>query len=273
MYKRYEIVAGKTRIIRNTETSRIKTEKGKRRPKSNPTPEAVAKINRINQERDLTVKINANFKAGDIWLTLSYPEKLPIEECMKAVNKFKRNIRAAAKRKGILFRLIESTGIGQSSGKPHHHIVLNKEISRDMIIKYWPEEYIYMNSLWKSGNYQRIAKYMLKNAYQSKGERGKHTKAYRCSAQIKTPEPRVREMKRPTSYDPEDLKAHDGYFIDKDSIRVYDHPITGVPCIEYIEISLTDNPKIKYARGRKAKPEKIYREYQEEQLFIDQLEF
>lgn len=273
MYKRYEIVAGKTRIIRKTETSRIKTEKGKRKPKTNPTPEAVAKINKINQERDLTVKLNTNFKAGDTWLTLSYPEKLPIEECMKAVNRFKRNIRAAAKRKGIPFRLIESTGIGQRSGKPHHHIVLNKEITRDMIIKYWPEEQIYMNSLWKSGNYRRIAKYMLKNAYQSKGERGKHTKAYRCSAQIETPDPRVRDLKRPVSYDPEDLKAHDGYAIDRDSIRVYDHPITGVPCIEYIEVSLTEEPKIKYARGRKVKPERIYKEYQEEQLFIDQLEF
>ena len=265
-------MAGRTLLIRKTETSRIKTEKGKRKPKTNPTPEAVAKINKINQERKLTAMINHNFKPGDIWLVLSYPEALPIETCMKEVARFKRNIRNAAKRKGVSFKLIEATGVGERSGKPHHHIVLNKEISREMIIKYWPEEYMHMETLWTSGNYHRVAKYMLKNAYQSKDKRGKHTKAYRSSVSVVVPDTKEMIMKRPIGYDVEDIKPHDGYYIDRDSIRVYEHPITGAPCIEYIEVSLAEEPRIKYARGKKVKPEKIYAEHWEEQLSIGELD-
>lgn len=269
MYKRYTTVAGRTLLIRKTETSRIKTENGKRKPKQNPTPEAVAKINKINQERDLTAKLNHNFKSGDSWLVLSYPEIMHIEKCMKEIGKFKRNIRTEAKRRGITFKLIESTGIGERKGKPHHHIVISKEVTRDMIIKYWPEQYVHMETLWSSGNYHRVAKYMLKNAYQSKDKRGKYSKAYRGTRNIVTPQIKSEEMKRPLGYDPEDLKPHDGYDIDRDSIRIYDHAITGAPCIEYIEVSRTERPRIKYARGKKVRPEKMYQEYWEEQLFIE----
>lgn len=272
MHKRFTTVAGKTLLIRKTETTRIKTEKQKRKPKSNPTPEAVAKINKINQERDLTAKINHNFRPGDIWLVLSYPESLPIESCMDKLRIFKTNIRRVAKKKGIPFRMIESTGIGERKGKAHHHIVLNQEIGRELIIKYWPEEYVHMECLWSNGNYHRVAKYMLKNAYQSKDKRGKNKKAYRCSRTITTPVAKVKELKRPARYDIEELKPHDGYYIDYDSVRIYDHPITGAPCIEYIEVSLEEEPRVKYARGNVAKPERLYTEHWDEQLSIDELQ-
>lgn len=272
MYKRFTTVAGRTLLIRKTETSRVKTEPQKRKPKSSPTPEAVAKINKINQERDLTAKLNHNFEPGDTWLVLSYPTFLPIEDCMETVKKFKRNIRRAAKKMGIPFKLVESTGIGKRKGKPHHHIVLNKEITRTMIIKYWPEEYVHMNTLWRSGNYQRVAKYMLKNAYQSKDQRGAYAKAFRCSREVVTPKTKKESMKRPVRYDIEDLKPHEGYAIDRDSIRIYDHPITGAPCIEYIEVSLQEEPRIKYyRRGKTARPERNYKVQEEEQLSINQL--
>ena len=274
MYKRYTTVAGSTLMIRKTDSSRIKTEEGRRRAKLNPTSEAVAKINKINQERRLTAAINSNFMPGDLWLTLSYSEIHSIEHCMKEIAKFKRNLRNLTKKKGITYKIIESTGVGQKKGKPHHHIVISGSITRDMIIKYWPEEYVHIETLWSSGNYHRIAKYMLKNAYQSKGERGKHSKAFRSSVNVTVPQTREEEMKRPASYDPEDIKPHEGYYIDRDSIRVYEHPITGAPCIEYIEVSLTQRPRIKYySKGKAVKPEKQYREPVEEQMFTEQLEF
>lgn len=274
MYKRYTTVAGKTLMIRKTDSSRIKTEKGKRKAKTNPTSEAVAKINKINQERRLTAAINSNFAPGDLWITLSYAEIHDIEYCMKRIAKFKRNLRNLAKKKGIVYKIIESAGIGQKKGKPHHHIVISGSITRDMIIRYWPEEYVHVEVLWSSGNYQRVAKYMLKNAYQSKGERGKYSKAFRSSVNVVIPQTREEEMKRPANYDPEVIAPHVGYYIDQDSIRMYEHPITGAPCIEYIEVSLTERPKIKYySKGRLAKPEKQYREPIEEQMFIEHLEF
>lgn len=273
MYKRYTTVAGKTLLVRKTESSRVKTETKKRKAKKNPTPESVAKINKINQERNLTGMLNHNFKPKDKWIVLSYPDILPVDECMRRIKNFKRNIRNAAKKKGIQYKIIESIGIGEKQGKPHHHIVISKEITRDIIIKYWPEQHVHIETLWSDGNYNRVAKYMLKNAYQSKEERGKCSKAYRCSRNVATPRTRKEDMKRPIKYDPEDIKPHTGYYIDKDSIRIYDHPITGASCIEYIEVSLQEEPRIKtYSKGKKAGKEKYYKEHWEEQLSFDELD-
>ena len=90
-YKRFTTIAGKTIITRMTDSSFVKCEKG-RRPKMNPTSAAVAKINKINQERELTAKLNANFKPGDWWLTLSNEAGVTVEESMEKINKLKRGI-------------------------------------------------------------------------------------------------------------------------------------------------------------------------------------
>ena len=233
---------------------------------------AVAKVNRINQERDLTAKINANFRAGDLWVVLSYPERIPIEDAMARIEKFKRNVRNRCKKMGIAFKIIESTGIGEQRKKPHHHIVINAEVTRDMICRYWPEEYVHIETLWGSGNYNRVAKYMLKNAQQSKDKRGKNARAYRCSRTIATPQPRVEIMKREMAVDPDDLQPRKGYYIDRDSIRTYWHPITGAICYEYIEVSLEDAPRLsRYSRGRPARRERIYPEYWGEQMIMEDM--
>ena len=272
MYKRFTTIAGRTIITRCTDSSRIKTEKG-RKPKTNPTPAAVAKVNRINQERDLTAKLNANFKPEDLWIVLSYPDRIPIEEAMARVEKFKRNIRNRCKKAGVAFRSIEATGIGQLTNKPHHHIVLNAEVTREMITRYWPEEYVHIEFLWSSGNYDRVAKYMLKNAQESKDKRGKNARAYRCSRTIITPQARVEEMKRDMTIDPEDLQPRKGYYIDRDSVRTYWHPITGCLCYEYIEVSLEETPRLsRYSRGRPARREKIYPEYWDEQTIMEEMQ-
>lgn len=274
MYKRFTTIAGKTIITRYTDSSRSKTEKG-RKPKTNPTTAAVAKVNAINQERNLTMELNHNFRPGDLWLTLSYPEMVSLEEAMKRIERFKRNLRNLCKRKGILYKLIESTGIGEQSGKPHHHIVINKEITRDMIIKYWDEPQVHQEILWSSGNYRRVANYMLKNALSTKDRRGNHKKAWRSSRTVTRPETKKEELKRrPFSRtpDPEDLTPRKGYAIDRDSIRIYPHAITEEICIEYIEVSLEEEPRLKrYSKGRRTDPERWYPEYWDEQVTMDEM--
>lgn len=273
MYRRFTTVAGQTILTRCTDSSRVRTAKKSRKAKTNPTPAAVAKVNRMNQERDLTAKINSNFRPGDLWIVLSYQSKLPIGEAMKRIEKFKRNLRSLCRKKGIPFRMIEATGIGERKGKPHHHIVLNAEITRDMILRYWPEDQVHVETLWKSGNYNRVAKYMLKNAQQSKDKRGKNARAYHCSRSIVTPQARVETMKRELDVDPEDLKPRKGYYIDQDSIRTYEHPITGALCYEYIEVSLTEDPRLKrYTKGSPARKEPRYQEYWGEQMTMEDIE-
>lgn len=273
MYKRQTTVAGKTIITRYTDSSRIKTERRARKPKTRPTPEAVKKINAINQDRALTAILNANFEAGDLWVVLSHDEGTDIAAAMKQVESFKRNLRNMCRKKNVPYKLVEATGIGKRKGKPHHHIVINKEITREMIIKYWPEEQVHIETLWQSGNYNRVAKYMLKNALQSKDSRGKHKKAWRTSRTVVKPETREEAMKRPTTFDVEDLKPRSGYCIDRDSVRLYEHAITGAYCLEYIEVSMDEEPRLKrYNKGKKKQEERWYTENREEQITIKAME-
>ena len=270
MYRRLTTIAGKTIITRCTDSSRIGTDSRRRAPKTKPTPAAVAKVNKMNQERALTALLNHNFVPGDLWVVLSYPEKISTEEATKRVEKFKRNLRTFCRKNGIQYKLVESMGIGEKTGKVHHHIVMNSEIGRSTILKFWPEEYTHVNYLWADGNYRRIAKYMLKNAYQAKNQQGKYKKAWRASRTVTMPETRAEEMKRQPTYDIEDLTPRKGYAIDRDSIRMYEHPITGAVCLEYIEVSLTQEPRIqKYYKGRKVRPEPFYPV--DEQIGIEEL--
>lgn len=269
-YKRFTTVAGKTIITRMTDSSRIKLEKG-RKPKMNPTSEAVAKINKINQERELTAKMNASFRPGDWWITLSNEIGVTVEESMAKIAKLKRGLQRYCKREGIPYKMIETVGIGTVKGKAHHHVVLNQEIPMEVVYRYWQQEMVFAQPL-KGWNYQKVAAYMLKNAEESKNKRGKFMKAFRCSRQVTRPEPRVEEMTRAASYDIEDIKPRKGYQVDRDSIRVYDHPITGAACLEYIEVSMEPEPRIKrYYKGRPAKWEGLYPPGLPEQISIDEI--
>lgn len=270
MYKRSTTVAGKTIITRISDSSRVKTAKG-RRPKSKPTSEAVAKINKINQERELTAKLNATFKPGDWWLTLSNAAGVTLEESMAKIKKLKRNLQRYCKKRGIPFRMVETVGIGKVKGKVHHHVVMNNEIPLDALTRYWPEDYVFAQPL-KGWNYQRVAKYMLKNAEETKSARGKFVKSFRCSRQVRKPEPRVEELKRTSTFDIESIRPRKGYAIDRDSIRMFEHPIMGTPCLEYIEVSTEPEPRVKhYYKGRPIKWEPLYSGGVEEQMTIDQL--
>ena len=271
MYKRFTTVAGRTIINRYTDSSRIRTEK-RRKPKTNKTPEAVAKINKINQERELTAKLNASFGPGDWWITLSNEYETTIADSMERMSKLKRGLQRYCKKNGIPFKIVETMGIGQRSGKVHHHIVMNKEIPLQVLYRYWQEERVFAQPL-KGYNYQRVARYILKNAEESKNRRGKYMKAFRCSRQVVKPEPRVESMKRQPTYDIEDIKPREGYQIDRDSIRMYEHPITGAVCLEYIEVSLQPEPRIKrYYKGKPARFEPMYQACWDEQMTIEQIQ-
>ena len=171
---------------------------------------------------------------------------------MEKIYKMKRGLQRYCKKNDIPFRLVETMGIGAMTGKVHHHIVMNKEIPLEIVARYWQEEHIFAQPL-KGWNYSKVAKYMIKNAEESKDKRGKYMKAFRCSRQVVRPEPRIETMKRaPHTVDTEDLKPRKGYQIDRDSIKVYEHPITGAVCLEYIEVSLEPEPRLKrYSKGRK----------------------
>ena len=82
--------------------------KGERREKKErPTPEQIAKQNQINREKRMRRLLKKNFKRGDWWLTLKYPQgtRKELEEVLKDLGKFIRNVGDAYKRRGYPFQV------------------------------------------------------------------------------------------------------------------------------------------------------------------------
>lgn len=60
----------------------------------------------------------------------------------------------------------------------------------------------------------------------------------------------------------EDPVAWKGYYIDRDSVRRYEHPVTGLEYVEYMMIAETEKPRIKkYYKGHRKTREEDYRKY------------
>lgn len=152
-----------------------KRPRGKRRGKSKlrqierNLAEAVLRLARI---------LNANFRGGDLFLTLKYnDERLPAtrEDADRIAGNFMdRAVRAYKKATGKKLRWVLVTADRSSrTGEPvrlHHHIVMDP-LAWELIAKHWPEDQFSYRRLDGKGNYLAVAIYMIKNAGYRRGHR------------------------------------------------------------------------------------------------------
>lgn len=121
-YIHKEYRAGKTIEVYKTYSARY----GKnlpRSPNSNPTPEAVKKNNERLAEMKLRLLLNENFRAGDLFVTLTYSKAPDTAEAKKELARFIRAARAKYKAAGLEMKYISVTEY--QSMRIHHHIVMN----------------------------------------------------------------------------------------------------------------------------------------------------
>ncbi len=155
-------------------TGRVRP-RGKRRGK-----QLAAQVERNLNEavRRLARIFNANFRAGDLFLTLKYSDgRLPAtkEEAKRLCRNFMRRIaRAYKKAAGKKLRWVMVTADRSSkTGLPvrlHHHIVMDPA-AWELIAANWPEDQFSYRRLDGSGDYTAVAVYMIKNAGYQRGER------------------------------------------------------------------------------------------------------
>lgn len=109
MIKRETIVAGNI-ISRRYYGSPTRVPGEKRRKRQNMTSEAVAAINRKNSERELMIKLNYNFKPGDIHAVLTYAGEAPDhDEAKKEFRNFLGRLRRYFRKKGKALKWIAVT--------------------------------------------------------------------------------------------------------------------------------------------------------------------
>lgn len=110
-------------------------------------------------------------------------------ENMKAdAARFLRLLRKAYKRLGKELKYIHVMEVG-SHGARHHHIVINK-IDTDIVQKCWEHGRINVNPLDDSGDYSKLAAYLLKYSSETVGTPDAlQTKRWNASRNLIHPEP------------------------------------------------------------------------------------
>ena len=208
---------------------------GKRRQKKNITPEAVRANNDRIAAKSLARLLNANFGHGDIHLVLTYMNMPSEAEAKKDRANFIRRL----KRKNKEIKWIAVTERGKS-GRIHHHIVI-KGASPEDIQKAWRKGWANIKFLDESGDYTKLAEYLIKYTTKHMRKPGSVNKRrFTCSANLERPVVKKVEVNLSDIFaDPEPIK---GYYIPKDSIRRYEHPVTGIEHLEYRMLAI-DKPR------------------------------
>ena len=265
MYYRDTIIAGRTKLIALRAVTRTYIKGEKRKPRMNPTPEAVARTNFRNAVKMLTAKLNHNFVPGDYHLTLTYEKVKAPADAKKCLDNFIRKVRSACKKEDVVLKWVAVTEYKQH--RIHHHLVISG-IDVDTLDRCWKYGRINVAPLDPSGNYHRLAEYLLKETEETFRQEGSPNKRrYSCSRSIVTPE--IRREKISSRQVWEEIKPPKGYYVDEDTVRMYEHAILGVECKEYILISLDGSAKGK--RGKPIRPEKVYQT--DKQLSMEEMAF
>lgn len=261
---RETIVAGKTIIQSYKASTRITSEKGrKRNARTNPTPEAARKINLKNAVKNLTAIMNHNFQGGDYHLTLTYANEAGKQQARKDRTNFLRNMKNYCAKNGVEWKWVAVTEY--ENHRIHHHIVCSA-VDPEVINEKWKHGWVNIKQMDASGNYYRLAEYLIKETEKTfRNPDSANKKRYSSSGNIVIPQSRKEEVSSRLMQD--DPQPYKGYYIDQDTVNRYDHAILGVECLEFIQVSLDDNSRIKrWNRGKKSKREKRYAEHWPEQI-------
>lgn len=112
--------------------------------KRKPSRTAQENLNHENQKKEAARLLNENFNPGDIWATFGYDDMhIPEtwEEANRDIVNFFRRMNRKRKKMGLPpLKYYYRTEMFTEAGKPcrpHHHIVMSGDMSRDEIEKIW----------------------------------------------------------------------------------------------------------------------------------------
>lgn len=139
--------------------------RGKKRKK---TPEDVARQNYWRKCRELRQTIELNFGADDfhVVLTCRKEERPEAEEAVKIIRMFRDRLRAMYRKEGWELKYIITCETGQH-GAVHWHMIVNgmhsgRTTTEKIIRKLWTMGRPYFSPLDDSGDYKKLAEYIVK---------------------------------------------------------------------------------------------------------------
>ncbi len=137
----------------------------KRRKK---TPDEMAAQNRWRRKRELRRLIEMNFGEGDWHVILTCrPQDRPEKgEAPQRIRAFRDKLRTAYKKRGWCLKYIITCEVGQR-GATHWHMIVNdqhdgEQSTAQLIRRLWPWGRPYFSPMDDSGEYERLAEYIVK---------------------------------------------------------------------------------------------------------------
>ncbi|ADZ82458.1 rolling circle replication-associated protein [Cellulosilyticum lentocellum] len=238
-YIEEKCIAGKTIEIERKYSSRYKKKGITRGKNKKPTTEEQKEINNRMAEKKLRRKINANFGEGDYHLVLNFrPEERPKtkQEAKKQIENFIRSLRKEYREQNMELKYIHVIEQGKN-GAMHHHLVIN-EIDPKTISKAWKFGRININPLDETGQYAKLASYLIKYTSKVIGtDRAIYGRRWNESKNLKEPVVEKRIVKEKGWYR-EEAKAPKGYYVQKESIAKGICPYSGYPYFKYTLVKL-----------------------------------
>lgn len=239
---------------------------GKRCPRYKVTADNVRENNRRNSERHLRQLVEANFYEHSGLYLLTYEGYIDAELAQKRFRNFMRRL----KRKLPSVKMLYVTEY--KNKRPHHHVLIDT-LDSELIEEVWGYGIVRLAITYRTGEYKKLANYLTKETGKTfresdalSAERYSHTRNLIIPV-TKREETTMEELES----DPEPIP---GYYIAKDSIRRYEHPVTGLPCLEYTMIAINEPRKYRvWPRGKRAPKKERFRieEWNEQQNVLDEI--
>ena len=193
----------------------------------NPTPEDVKLQNERNAVTKLRRLLNCNFGHNDIHLVLTNKkeDRPDPQEGRARLEQFLRDLRKLYRENGQELKYICVTEYKNHA--IHHHLVINTFDVR-LITELWPYGEIHPSYLDKTGQYSRLAEYLIKETRKTYCEEDAvFRKRWNQSRNLKKPIVKVVVVQRNSwTKDPKPMK---GYVVEKDSIISGISAVTGYP--------------------------------------------
>lgn len=167
-----------------------------RAERSKITTAAQKRLNYKTAQGNLELLIACNFKAEDLFVTLTYDnDHLPKtrKEALRNIKNFIRQLREIRHKQGKPFNYIYNTEDKHGAGRYHHHMIINSVDKNDMetIISMWKyseQQGVDVERLMKGKTdgrqYIDIARYMTKEAAE---EKPNDTRMFVCSRNLARP--------------------------------------------------------------------------------------
>ena len=192
-YFKTSVEAGATIEVTKSYTKRVGVKA--RGGKEKPTAEEIEKVNQMNAERTLRLKINNNFGVDDPFITLTYrkDERPEPEKAKKDIKKLIDRLRKEFKKVGVDLKWVCVTEYLNKA--IHHHLLINHIEGQDVckwvrrLWKYGRPDFKYLDD---TGQYKDLAAYLIKETSKTyKAKDGAKKQRYSCSRNLVMPTPKT----------------------------------------------------------------------------------